>query len=209
MKRNDFITILLLGLIAGYTFSSTPTTKALGQTTSSSSGTTEASSSGSSTTSSSGTTETSPASSSGSQTSSGSTISISDSFNGIWQAKIEKTITVNGTVVKNNSRKIVLRFCVIDGQLKGLVNHPGFFKNSLIVSSEAMSPTTIKLTLKDIIGRVSTLNLSLNADTLTGTFDNGVTFNAIKRNSSNPRSFCSKVGDKPAASATPSPSPAM
>jgi len=136
-------------------------------------------------------------SSSGTTSSSGSTSSVSTDLTGLWQAKIDRTVTVNGTTIRESSRVISLRLCVIDGQLKGIVHHPGFFKNSLIVSSEVTSPTEVKITLKDILGRTAILNLTLNADTLTGTFDNGVTFNAIKRNNSNPRSVCSKVGDSP------------
>lgn len=128
---------------------------------------------------------------------------ISSDFNGLWQAKFSRTITVNGTIVKQKPKVITLKLCTVDNELKGTVNHPGFFKNAPIVSSKIITSTEVQTTLKDNLGRSTTLDLTLNSDkTLSGAFDSTVTFKANKRNKSIPKGICGNASKQ-----TPTPTP--
>ena len=242
MKKVNYFLIFTTLLIIGLSISSLQINQAFGQTSSSSSGTIATStSSGTATTStSSGTATTStssgtavitePSTSSGTTitTSSGSTPSssgtstatVSQNFTGIWQAKLEKTVTINGTKVKEASRNITLKLCVSDNKVKGIILHPGFFKRAIATTDTVVSETEVKLNLKDITGRTGKLTLVLNGEQLNGTFESGVVIVAIRRSILNPQRACALIGlfeglsgeptsSTPSPSPTPSPTPGM
>ena len=224
MKKSDlFLAIATLSIICCCSLS-LKYNQALGQTSSSSSGAaTTTSGSTSTTTSSSGTATTSStsgatATTSGSaeSTTSGSTptttsssgaatttsssgsvttsSTVSENFTGVWQAKLDRTVTINGTTVKEGSRVINFKLCVSDNKIKGILEHPGIFKRALITTDSVVSETEVKLNLKDRAGREGTLTLKLNGEQLNGTFGNGVSFIAIKRSKLNPIKACALIG---------------
>lgn len=119
------------------------------------------------------------------QTSSSSgsdSVVLSDKFSGIWSAKIQRTVSINGVVVKEGTHPIKLRLCSKDGQIKGIVVHPGFFTSALIVSQNVISENEVEVGIKDKRGRTATLRLTLVGDLqLNGSFSNGVNFESVKK----------------------------
>ena len=118
-----------------------------------------------------------------SSSSSGSTqVALSEKFSGIWKAKVDRTVIVNGVVVKEGTRSINLRLCSKNGEIKGIVVHPGFFTRALIVSQNVISENEVEVGVKDRRGRTATLRLILVGDfELDGSFSNGVNFKSIKK----------------------------
>lgn len=115
--------------------------------------------------------------------SSGSTaIILNDKFSGNWLAKVDRTVSVNGVVVREGTRTIRLKLCSKNGEIKGIVIHPGFFTRALIVSQNTISENEVNVDLKDRRGRTATLRLALVGDfQLDGSFSNGIDFQAIKK----------------------------
>ena len=110
-------------------------------------------------------------------------ITLSDNFSGIWHAKVERTVTVNGVVVKEGTRPVKLTLCSKDGLIKGIVIHPGFFTRALIISQNTISENEVEVTIRDRHERSATLKLTLIGDIqLKGEFSNGVSFTAVKKN---------------------------
>lgn len=106
---------------------------------------------------------------------------ISDGFSGVWIAKVKTTTTVNGVVVREGTRGILLKLCVHEGILKGLINHPGVIKKGLITAQNVKSPTEVEVTYKDKKNNTGTLNLTLvGSFQLNGAFSNGISFEARK-----------------------------
>ena len=120
--------------------------------------------------------------SSSSSSSSGSSIVLSDKFSGLWSAKVQRTVSVNGVIVKEGTRPINLRLCSKNGEIKGLVIHPGFFTRALIVGQNIISEKEVEVNLRDKRGRTATLRLTLVGDLqLNGSFSNGVNFQSVKK----------------------------
>ena len=120
--------------------------------------------------------------SSSSSSSGGTPSTLSDKFSGIWSAKIQRTVSVNGVVVKEGTHPINLRLCSKNGQIKGIVVHPGFFTRALIVSQNVISENEVEVGVKDRRGRTATLRLTLVGDLqLNGAFSNGVNFESTKK----------------------------
>lgn len=116
-----------------------------------------------------------------SSSSGGTSIVLSNSLTGIWKGRVDKTVIVNGVVVKENSRAITLRICVKDGIIKGIVVHPGFFTRALITSQTTISENKVEVGFKDRKGRQGTLTLTLvNEGQLNGLFSNNVEFESIR-----------------------------
>ncbi len=116
-----------------------------------------------------------------SSSSSGSAVVLSDKFSGVWAARVNRTVTVNGVVVKEGSREIRLKLCTKDGEIKGQVIHPGFFTRALIISQNVISENEVEVTFKDRKERTGTLRLTLIGNIqLNGDFSNGVSFEARK-----------------------------
>ena len=114
-------------------------------------------------------------------------MTLSDKFSGRWIAKINRTVTVNGVVVKEGTRPVHLTLCSKDGLIKGIVIHPGFFTRALITGQNTISTNEVEVTLKDRHGRSSTLRLTLIGDIqLKGAFSNGVNFDAAKKSDFRP-----------------------
>ena len=117
-----------------------------------------------------------------SSSSGGGSIVLSDKFSGIWSAKVDRTVSVNGVVVHEGTRTIHLRLCSKNGEIKGIVVHPGFFTRALIVSQNAISENEVEVGVKDRRGRTATLKLTLVGDLqLNGAFSNGVNFESVKK----------------------------
>ena len=117
-----------------------------------------------------------------SSSSSGGSIVLSDKFSGIWSAKVNRTVSVNGVVIHEGTRTIHLRLCAKNGEIKGIVVHPGFFTRALIVSQNVISENEVEVGVKDRRGRPATLRLTLVGDLqLNGAFSNGVNFQSIKK----------------------------
>ena len=109
-------------------------------------------------------------------------IVLSDKFSGIWSAKIDRTVSVNGVVVKEGTRTIHLKLCSKNGQIKGFVAHPVFFTRALIISQNVISDKEVDVDIKDRSGRTATLRLTLVGDLqLNGSFTNGVNFESAKK----------------------------
>jgi hypothetical protein len=114
--------------------------------------------------------------------SSGSAVVLSDKFSGLWSAKVDRTVSVNGVVVREGTRTIRLRLCSKNGEIKGIVIHPGFFTRALIISQNVISENEIDVDIKDRRGRTATLRLTLVGDLqLNGAFSNGVNFESTKK----------------------------
>ncbi len=117
-----------------------------------------------------------------SSSSSGGSVVLSDKFSGIWLAKVDRTVSVNGVVIHEGTRPINLRLCSKNGELKGIVVHPGFFTRALIVSQNVISENEVEVGVKDRKGRTATLRLTLVGDLqLNGAFSNGVNFESTKK----------------------------
>ncbi len=112
----------------------------------------------------------------------GQAVVLSDKFSGIWSAKVNRTVSVNGVIVKEWIRTIRLRLCSKNGEIKGIVVHPGFFTRALITSQNVISDKEVDVEVKDRRGRTATLRLTLSGDfQLNGAFSNGVNFESIKK----------------------------
>ncbi len=117
-----------------------------------------------------------------SSSSGGSSVILSDKFSGIWSAKVNRTVTVNGVVVHEGTRTIHLRLCSKNGEIKGIVVHPGFFTRALIISQNVISENEVEVGVKDRRGRTATLRLTSVGDLqLNGSFSNGVDFQSTKK----------------------------
>lgn len=141
-------------------------------------------------------------SSTGSTTSSSSSTGgvVSTGFNGLWQAKLEREVQVNGVTIKQGSRVITLRLCSSNGKLTGVIEHPGFFTRGVITSFTAISENEITANFTDRRGKTGSVQLILNGTELTGKFSNGVTFAATNRFSANPSRACIGLGTLPTSS---------
>ena len=116
-----------------------------------------------------------------SSSSSSGGIVLSNDFSAIWSAKVQRTVSINGIVVKEGTRPIKLKLCTKDGLIRGVVVHPGFFTRALIINQNTISQNEVEVGLKDRKGRTSTLRLKLIGDfQLDGSFSNGVDFTAKK-----------------------------
>ena len=159
MKKNYIYLLFTLLLLASSSFFNLDNTRVFGQTSSSSGQVSSSSSS-----------------------SGGTPVTLSDKFSGNWSAKVDRTVSVNGVIVKEGTRSIHLRLCSKDGQLKGIVVHPGFFTRALIVSQNVISENEVEVGVKDRRGRTATLRLTLVGDLqLNGAFSNGVNFESTKK----------------------------
>lgn len=107
---------------------------------------------------------------------------LSDQFSGIWSAKVDRTVSVNGVVVKEGTRNIRLKLCSKNGEIKGIVVHPGFFTRALIISQNVISENEVEVVVQDRKSRTATLRLTLvGALQLNGSFSNGVDFQSTKK----------------------------
>ena len=78
------------------------------------------------------------------------------------------------------SKTITLNLCVVDGQLKGTINHPGV-SNLTITSQTIFTDSVVLLNLRDKDGGFSTLTLQLTGNKrLSGTFSYGISFDGRK-----------------------------
>lgn len=84
------------------------------------------------------------------------------------------------------AKTITLNLCIINGQLKGTINHPGILNNGIIVSQKILTDNVVLLNLKDDNDKIFTLTLHITGNKkLSGTFSNGLGFDARKLNSEN------------------------
>lgn len=146
--------------------------------------------------------QTSSSTSSSSSTSTGGTSTLSTKFNGLWQAKLDREIQINGVTVKQGSRVISLRLCSNNGNLTGVIEHPGFFTRGVITSFEVVSETEVTANFTDRRGRTGSVQLIINGSELNGKFSNGVVFAAINRFSANPSRACIGLGTVPTTSSS-------
>ncbi len=143
-----------------------------------------------------------PTSSSGNSSSTSSTGgtpagTVSTNFNGIWEAKLDREVQVNGVTIKQSSRKITLRLCVSNGSLTGIITHPSFITRGVITSFDVISENEVTANFTDIKGRTGSVQLTLNGSELTGKFSNDVVFSAINRLTKNPGRACIGLGALP------------
>jgi hypothetical protein len=116
----------------------------------------------------------------------GQTVVLSDKFSGVWTAKVNRTVSVNGVIVREGTRTIHLRLCSKNGEIKGIVAHPGFFTKALIINQNVISDKEVDVDVRDRRGRTATLRLSLVDDLkLNGSFSNGVNFESTKKSNFN------------------------
>ncbi|GEM_PF-2337403 len=112
-------------------------------------------------------------------------------FTGRWQAKLDRSVTVNGTAIQQSSRIATLNLCVdSNGNLKGWVDQPGIFDRAIFISEKITDSTHVSLQLEDIRGRKGSLDLSLSGQVLNGTFSNGVSIIGNNVTSLNPQRAC-------------------
>ncbi len=122
-------------------------------------------------------------SSTSSSTSGGSILS--STFTGTWQAKVDKATTIDGILIQESSRNILLKLCVDgNGEIMGFVDEPGLFDRAVIISQTINSNNEIDLQLKDIKGKNGSLHLVLNGEgSINGEFSNGINFIASRTSS--------------------------
>jgi len=112
--------------------------------------------------------------------SSGGTIALNQEFSGTWESKPHKSVTIDGVQLPGYSSKIVIKLCVKDGQLKGILSSNGILQESKIISQTVTSQNNIELQLQDSLGTTDSLTLVLDGGKLQGTFSDGTSFIAKK-----------------------------
>ena len=157
LNRNSIVQFSLCKPISTSSSSSSSSSGAVSSSSSSGdlpSSSSSSSSSGSSVSSSSGS-SISMSSSSGGVT---STPTLSSSLSGVWKGKV-KIASPNG---KLKSRKVVLKLCVREGELTGIVKIAKVLLKGQIISQDVKSENEVDVTVEDKNGEVQSINVQLS-----------------------------------------------
>ena len=117
--------------------------------------------------------------------SSSSGVAISGSFSGTWKSEAVNEITIDSIKLPVLSNKIVLKLCVINGELQGILSSNKILHTSSIISQTIIGNNQVELQLQDISGTTDSLKLVLEKGKLKGSFSDGTSFSAVKKKKNN------------------------
>ena len=100
---------------------------------------------------------------------------LNKNFSGIWRGRIDRKPP------QRFLNPVLLRLCVKNGKITGIVHIPKILEQVTIVSQRTISENIVELTVTDKLGNSRSLTLELlNRRIISGTLDTGETFKARK-----------------------------